>query len=52
MTEQRHLHSDGGKRPDGRLEPDAIADAYWTLHTQHRSAWTQELDLRPWTERF
>lgn len=34
------------------LKPDAIAEAYWQLHKQHRSAWTQELDLRPFTERF
>lgn len=35
---------------DGILDPDAIADAYWTLHQQPRSAWTHELDLRPWLE--
>jgi len=38
--------------PDGLLDPDAIAEAYWQLHCQPRSAWTQELDLRPWSERF
>jgi NAD(P)-dependent dehydrogenase (short-subunit alcohol dehydrogenase family) len=38
--------------PDGMLNIDAIADAYWTLHHQHRSAWTLELDLRPWSESF
>lgn len=40
--------------PDGpdRLSPDAIAEEYWKLHTQHKSAWTQELDLRPYTEKF
>lgn len=38
--------------PDGLLNIDAIADAYWTLHHQHRSAWSQELDLRPWSESF
>lgn len=38
--------------PDGMLEIEAIADAYWALHHQHRSAWTQELDLRPWSETF
>jgi NAD(P)-dependent dehydrogenase (short-subunit alcohol dehydrogenase family) len=38
--------------PDGMLDIDAIADAYWTLHHQHRSAWTQELDLRPWSEAY
>ncbi|HLY79909.1 MAG TPA: SDR family NAD(P)-dependent oxidoreductase [Caulobacteraceae bacterium] len=38
--------------PDGMLNIDAIADAYWVLHHQHRSAWTLELDLRPWSETF
>lgn len=37
---------------DGLLKIDAIAEAYWALHHQHRSAWTQELDLRPWSENF
>ena len=37
---------------DGMLNMDAIADAYWVLHHQHRSAWTLELDLRPWSENF
>ena len=37
---------------DGVLNPDAIADAYWALHTQDRSAWTLELDLRPYKEPF
>jgi len=40
------------KDQDGILSPDAIADAYWNLHVQHRSAWTHELDLRPWTENW
>ncbi|AOH87184.1 glucose 1-dehydrogenase (plasmid) [Sphingomonas panacis] len=38
--------------PDGLLNIDAIAEAYWALHHQHRSAWSQELDLRPWSETF
>ncbi len=38
--------------PDALLGPDAIAEAYYRLHVQHRSAWTQELDLRPWVETF
>jgi NAD(P)-dependent dehydrogenase (short-subunit alcohol dehydrogenase family) len=38
--------------PDGLLDIDAIAEAYWVLHHQHRSAWTLELDLRPWAENF
>ena len=36
--------------PDGLLDPDAIAENYWTLHTQQRSAWTHEIDVRPWVE--
>ena len=41
------------ERPeDALLDPDAIAAEYVHLHCQHRSAWTQELDLRPWTEKF
>jgi NAD(P)-dependent dehydrogenase (short-subunit alcohol dehydrogenase family) len=38
--------------PDGMLAPDAIAEAYWQLHLQPRSAWTLELDLRPYKETF
>jgi NAD(P)-dependent dehydrogenase (short-subunit alcohol dehydrogenase family) len=37
---------------DGLLDPDAIADAFFALHTQDRSAWTLELDLRPYKEGF
>ncbi|WP_042581607.1 SDR family NAD(P)-dependent oxidoreductase [Variovorax paradoxus] len=37
---------------DGLLQLDAIAENYWQLHVQHRSAWTQELDLRPFKEPF
>ena len=40
------------KGEDGALEIDAIADAFFMLHEQHRSAWTQELDLRPFKEEF
>ena len=35
---------------DGLLDPDAIADNYWSLFAQPRSAWTHELDVRPWVE--
>ena len=38
------------KAEDGILDPDHIAEAYWQLHRQARSAWTHELDLRPWSE--
>ena len=38
------------KERDGILDPEAIAEQYWQLHRQPRSAWTHELDLRPWIE--
>ena len=37
---------------DGALQPDAIAETYWQIHSQPRSAWTHEVDLRPWKESF
>ena len=37
---------------DGALHPDAIAETYWQIHSQPRSAWTHEVDLRPWKEPF
>ena len=40
------------KDQDGILNPDHIADAYWMLHLQPRDAWTHELDLRPYLEKF
>lgn len=50
LTFRPQLKEDRG--PDGMLHIDAIAEAYWMLHHQHRSAWTLELDLRPWVENF
>jgi len=38
--------------PDSLLSPEAIAQAYLDLHRQPRSAWTHELDMRPWVEKF
>eukprot|EP00562_Extubocellulus_spinifer_P024193 CAMPEP_0178659936 /NCGR_PEP_ID=MMETSP0698-20121128/26853_1 /TAXON_ID=265572 /ORGANISM="Extubocellulus spinifer, Strain CCMP396" /LENGTH=383 /DNA_ID=CAMNT_0020302551 /DNA_START=158 /DNA_END=1310 /DNA_ORIENTATION=+ len=38
--------------PDGICKPDQIAEAYWQISRQHRSAWSHEIDLRPYTERF
>ena len=40
------------KDQDGILDPEHIADSYWFLHAQPRDAWTFELDLRPWMERW
>ena len=39
-------------RPDGFLDPDSIARAYLDILRQHRSAWTWEIELRPWLENF
>ncbi|TVY36003.1 putative oxidoreductase [Lachnellula subtilissima] len=38
--------------PDGKIAPYAIAESYWNLHTQHKSAFTHEIDLRPFNEHF
>ncbi len=40
------------KEQDGILNPEHIAENYWHLHTQPRDAWTFELDLRPYMERW
>lgn len=40
------------KDQDGILNPEHIADSYWFLHSQPRDAWSFELDLRPWIERW
>ena len=39
-------------RPDSLLDPDAIAQSYVAVLAQDRSAWTWEIELRPWTENF
>ena len=43
---------DPPERPDSFLDPDAIALSYWNVLQQPRSAWTWELELRPWVEKF
>jgi NAD(P)-dependent dehydrogenase (short-subunit alcohol dehydrogenase family) len=49
---ERYAHLAAERGPDSLLEPAAIAAQYLALHRQHRSAWTHELDLRPWSEKF
>lgn len=39
-------------RPDSLLDPDAIAETYWHVLHQHRSAWSWEVEVRPWVENF
>ncbi|HYZ21095.1 MAG TPA: SDR family NAD(P)-dependent oxidoreductase [Rhodopila sp.] len=43
---------DPADNPDSTLDPDAIAETYWNIATQSRSAWTWEVELRPWVEKF
>lgn len=43
---------DDPNKPDALLDPDAVALAYLNVLRQHRSAWTWEIELRPWVERF
>jgi NAD(P)-dependent dehydrogenase (short-subunit alcohol dehydrogenase family) len=52
ILSERYAHLVAGRGPDSLLEPDAIAEMYYQLHVQPRSAWTLELDLRPWSEKF
>ena len=57
-----HFVIDGGIRsaarpvpandPDSLLDPDAIAETYWATLMQHRSAWSWEIEVRPWVEKF
>jgi NAD(P)-dependent dehydrogenase (short-subunit alcohol dehydrogenase family) len=46
------MRLDPPERPDSLLDPDAIAMSYWNVLQQPRSAWTWELELRPWVEKF
>ncbi len=43
---------EAGDPQDKYLDPDAIAETYLTIVNQHRSAWTWEVELRPWVENF
>ena len=44
--------TEAADKPDSMLDPDAIALSYWNVLQQPRSAWTWELELRPWVEKF
>jgi NADP-dependent 3-hydroxy acid dehydrogenase YdfG len=55
-----HIVIDGAVRgsgypeatPDSQLDPDAIAQSMWHLVQQPRTAWSWEIELRPWVEKF
>jgi NAD(P)-dependent dehydrogenase (short-subunit alcohol dehydrogenase family) len=46
------VRPDPAERPDSTLDPDAIAQAYVDVLRQPRSAWSWEIELRPWVENF
>ena len=37
---------------DAKIDPEAIADSYWFLHTQPRTSFTWEIDIRPYVEKW
>ncbi|WP_049732338.1 SDR family NAD(P)-dependent oxidoreductase [Rhizobium ecuadorense] len=46
------MRPDRAEKPDGTLSPEAIAQTYIDVLRQHRSAWSLEVEVRPWTENF
>lgn len=49
-TEQLFPDLVAARPQDGIIQPEHLADIYWQLHKQHRTAWTFELDVRPYSE--
>jgi NAD(P)-dependent dehydrogenase (short-subunit alcohol dehydrogenase family) len=45
-------HVESADKPDSMLDPDAIALSYWNVLQQPRSAWSWEIEVRPWVEKF
>lgn len=52
IESDRYRHIINVRGEDSLLAPDAIAELYLQLHRQPRSAWSQEIDVRPWSEKF
>lgn len=52
IASDRPGYSEAERGEDHVLKPAAIAEAAWFLHSQQKSAWTQELDLRPYVEKW
>jgi NAD(P)-dependent dehydrogenase (short-subunit alcohol dehydrogenase family) len=46
------VRNEPADKPDSMLDPDAIAENYWNVLQQPRSAWSSELEIRPWVEKF
>ena len=46
------VRTEPSDKPDSMLDPDAIAANYWSVLSQPRSAWTSEMEMRPWLEKF
>lgn len=46
------VRTEPADKPDSLLDPDAIAANYWNVLQQPRSAWSSELEIRPWVEKF
>lgn len=40
------------RAPESFISPEALAEQYWQLHAQDKNVWTQELDVRPFLEKF
>jgi len=52
ILSEKHGDAAAERGEDALLHPDSIADSYVMLHNQDKTAWTLEMDLRPWVERF
>jgi len=52
ILSEKHAGAAVERGDDALLHPDSVADSYVMLHNQDRTAWTLELDLRPWSEKF
>ena len=52
IESERYRHLIDVRGEDSLLAPDAIAELYLQLHRQPRSAWSHEIDVRPWSEKF
>ncbi|KAJ8550000.1 hypothetical protein K7X08_033707 [Anisodus acutangulus] len=52
LVEEQHHQQISGNAGDGWMDPDGLAQTYWHLHIQDRSAWTQEIDLHPSNQRY